>query len=109
MTVMLKMHDLLKEGGLQDGLVKTAMEDEGVKKVIYNYMRKDSIKLVSPKGSHIFRKETKLLGEKGDRAVNESPVDPVEGDPADLEEAELEVDNEAFNEVQKSVNEYIRK
>lgn len=106
---MFKMHDLLKQGGLQEGLVETAMQDEGVKKVIYNYMKQDSIKLVDHQGKGIFRKQTRLIGEKGDRAMTESPTEHVEGDPADLDRAKLVVEEQAFNEVQKSVNDYIRK
>jgi len=60
-------------------------------------------------GEAIFRKETQLLGQKGDRALNETPKENQEADLHDPSDADLLVDPEAFSNVQKSVNDYIRK
>jgi len=73
-------------------------------------MKSDNIKLVHRDSKEpIYRRETTLIGEKGDRALNESPgheETPLDVDP---EEAELQVDNEARVQIDKSVKDYIRR
>lgn len=83
-----------------DMMVLLAMEDPAIKNVIYDYMRKDSIKLVRKEtGEPLFRRETTLIGEKGERAVNESPTEDQSKMDVDPEEAELHVDDVAIEKI----------
>lgn len=55
----------------------------------------------------MFKRELSLYGEKGDRAVNESPGGvPDEQDNIDPEEAIIQVNPSAENEIRHSVKEY---
>jgi len=70
----------------------------------------DGIKLVHKDSKEpIYRRETTLIGEKGDRALNESPDHDETQLDLDPEEAELQLDNEARVQIDKSVKDYIRR
>jgi hypothetical protein len=59
----------------EDLLVARALQDPTVKNVIYKHMKSDDIKLVHKDSKEpIYKRETSLIGEKGDRALNESPT-----------------------------------
>ena len=71
-------------------------------------MKKKLIQLVDRESNEpVFKKEIALIGEKGDRALNESPqAELQEIDPADTK---LHVEKQAFEELQGKVDDFIRK
>ena len=91
-------------------MVARALQDPLVKKVIFKNLKCDGIKLVHKDSKEpIYRRETTLIGEKGDRALNESPDHDETQLDLDPEEAELQLDNEARVQIDKSVKDYIRR
>jgi hypothetical protein len=73
-----------------DGLLLKAMDDPNVRSVIYDNLRRDNIKLVHKDSNEpVFRRQTTLLGEKGDEALNndelvEDTFDAIEPHEASL-------------------------
>ena len=82
-----------------------------MRETIFKNMRRDSIKLVDRESSEpVFKRETTRLGEHGERALNESPNAHEESRlEIDPEEATLQVDKQAYEELDQQVKEFIRR
>ena len=94
--------------GLEDHEIHEALQDEHIKLTMQEMMKKKLIQLVNKHSNEpMFKKEIALIGEKGDRALNESPQ--VEQDEIDPANAKLHVEKEAFDELQSKVDDFIRK
>ena len=85
----------------EDKKLAMAMQDPKVREVIYDNIRKEKIKLVHADSNEpVFRRETTLIGEKGDGAVNESHSELEDMNPGiEPEETKLQVDQWAYDEV----------
>ena len=57
----------------------------------------------------IFRREMTRIGEVGDRVLNDSPDERNPSPTHALEDANLEIDNSALEEVKTEVVEFIRR
>ena len=78
------------------------MRDPKVRETIFTNMRRDSIKLVHRESNEpVFKRETTQLGERGERALNESPNAAHEESKMEIdpEEATLQVDSQAYEEL----------
>lgn len=54
--------------------VKAALADTYVKRVVQKNVRMKTIQLINKESNQpIFNKEMQLIGERGDRAINETP------------------------------------
>jgi len=109
-AVQSKLAEMLKKKSYDDddGMIDNALEDPNVREAIYKNMANKKIKLVHKDSNEpIYHRQTSMIGEKGDQALNESPCDDFEED-IEPHEAALEVDEKAFEEVDARVQEFIR-
>ena len=54
--------------------LKSAFESQEVRQTVYNLVKKKTIQLVDKDSEEpVFQKEMQLIGDKGDRVINESP------------------------------------
>jgi hypothetical protein len=84
------------------------MDDPSVRSAIYDNLRRDNIKLVHKDSNEpVFRKQTTLLGEKGDDALDEQHEEDAEA--IEPHEAGLHVDPKAFAEINEQVQAFINK
>jgi hypothetical protein len=51
----------------------------------------------------LYKREMTLIGEKGDRAVNESPNETETEHVVDPVDAQLQIDSQAFDELHRKV------
>ena len=88
--------------------VVAALNDTKVKQVVQKHVAKENIKLLRRDSLEpVFRRELSLIGEKGERAVNESPGGvPDLVDDIEPEDALVDVNPSAENEIRHSVKEY---
>jgi hypothetical protein len=83
------------------------MDDPNVRSVIYDNLRRDNIKLVHKDSNEpVFRRQTTLLGEKGDEALNSEELEETV-DAIDPDEAGLQVEPKAFDEINHQVQAFI--
>ena len=86
-------------------LLSKAMDDPQVRGAIYANLRKDNIKLVHRESNEpLFRKQTTLLGEKGDAALAEEHEVEETISP---DEAGLDCEPEALAEINEQVQAFI--
>lgn len=113
-AVQSKLTQLLQsqDSNLQGDDVVAAMRDPKVRETIFTNMRRDSIKLVHRESNEpVFKRETTQLGERGERALNESPNAAHEESKMEIdpEEATLQVDSQAYEELNAQVKDFIRR
>lgn len=82
-----------------------------MKQVVQKLVKQKTIELVDRDSNQaVLREEMSLIGEKGDRALNQSPVQAQNVNKAvDPDAADLRVDGQAFEEVKSQINEFIRR
>ena len=91
-----------------DALLVQAMDDPSVRSAIYDNLRRENIKLVHKDSNEpVFRKQTTLLGEKGDDALEEQHEE--EGEAIEPHEAGLHVEPKALDEINRQVQAFISK
>ena len=80
-----------------------AMKDPKVRETIFTNLRRDSIKLVHRESNEpVFKRQITDLGERGERALNDSPNQHEESKlEIDPEEATLQVDSKAYEELKE--------
>lgn len=71
-------------------------------------MLSENIGLVDPSGRTIYRRESMLIGEKGNRALNESPHFDEDKDEIEPEKAKLKMSEDALKDVHANVNRWHR-
>lgn len=78
--------------------MKAALGDSSVKAAMQKHLLAENIRLVHKKSQKpVYQKQLSLLGEKGDRAANDSPGGY--SDNVDPDQTEIRVDNKALAEV----------
>ena len=91
-----------------EAMLELVMSDENIRKEVQNLIRSGRIRLIHAETNEpLYKREMTLIGEKGDRAVNESPQEETQCavDPMD---AQLHIDERAFDELLSRVQEYMR-
>lgn len=95
--------------GVGSAEVRAALADTQVRQAMQKHLLAENIKLVNAKSQKpVFQRQLSLLGEKGDQAVNDSPVGGYQ-DTVDPEATELRVDNKALADVREQVKNAIRR
>ena len=89
-------------------LVREALEHPQTKSIVQRNIAANKIGLVDNRQSKVYTAQMQLIGEKGDRAVNESPGGQDDAEQVEPEEARLEAEPAAITEVTESVNQLIR-
>ena len=100
---------LAKAINYDEVMLEIIMSDEHIRKEIQNLIRQGQIRLVDVRSKEpLYRKEMLLIGDKGDRAANESPYEETQFavDPMD---AQLHIDERALDELHSRVEEYLRR
>ena len=69
--------------------VHEALADPLAKAVVQRHIQRGGMKLVDDSNKTVYKTQMSLIGEKGDRAVNESPGGDFDDDHVDPEEAHL--------------------
>lgn len=101
---------MYQRGGWTQEEVEAAMKDSNVKQVVQKNVKSENIVLVHKESNEpIYKKEMLLIGEKGERALNESPTGEESTIVVDPDLATLYVKQNAFEEVKQEINEFIRR
>jgi len=91
--------------------VREALAHPETKGVVQKHILAEGIRMTDPTRNNksVFKAEMGLIGNKGDRAINESPgAAGFQDEDIEPEDAKLDANPEAINEVTETVNNLIR-
>ena len=103
LAVQNKLHQLISQKTMDEfdpEDVREALDHPLAKRVVQKHIKGQGLKLVEPNSNAtIYKQQMSLIGDKGDRAANESPDARLQQqmeESLDPEEAELVSDNSRF-------------
>jgi len=102
---------LKKETGIDDKELQAAINANENYSILQRGILSGDIALVNTQNKPVFRKSLTLIGEKGKRAVNESPnfEDEHEDEVCEPEQARLRMQPSVISEISAGVHDYVRR